>query len=448
VTSPSRTWISLPRTLPVIGLLSAAAVLLVGAPAGAQERTVLVTQVRAVITPVVADHLGEAVEVAERDGHVGLLVELDTPGGLDASMRDIIQAFLGARVPVIVYVAPAGARAASAGALITMSAHVAAMTPGTAIGAATPVDLQGGDIERKVIEDAAAYAEEIARVRGRDAEFAVAAVRQGRSVTAARAAEIGAVDLLARNRSELLRDIDGTTVQLADGTRVTLETGDATTVDYGMSFSRRVLQWLADPNIAFLLLSLGTLAIIYELANPGIGGGGIVGAIFLILGFFSLAVLPVTALGGILLLLAIGLFAAEIFTPGVGVFAAGGTVSLILGGLFLFRGGVGVDLTVLLPVALVVGGGVLVAGRLAWRTRRLPGSTGTGAVVGHRGTVKGVQGDRAQVVVQGVWWGARSTGPQLREGQRVRVVEMDGLELVVEPEEGQQERPEEQEVST
>lgn len=201
--------------------------------ARAQARTVLVTQVDGVITPVIADHIGEGVARAEEEAQHTFLIELDTLGGLDASMRDIIQAFLGADVPVVVYVAPSRARAASAGALITMSAHIGAMAPGTAIGAATPVDLEGGDVERKIIEDAAAYAESVARARGRNTEFAVEAVRQGRSVTAEEAERIGVVDLLASNRVELLEAIDGETVTLATGAQVTLETRGAQIVPEG-----------------------------------------------------------------------------------------------------------------------------------------------------------------------------------------------------------------------
>ena len=194
-----------------------------GARAGA--RTVLVAEVDGIITPVIADHLREGVARAEEESHHAFLVELNTPGGLDASMRDIIETFLGADVPVVVHVAPSGARAASAGALITMSAHIAAMSPGTAIGAATPVDLGGGeDVERKIIEDAAAYAESVARARERNPEFAVEAVREGRSVTAEEAERIDVVDLLAPNRTALLEAIDGETVTLAAGRRLTLET--------------------------------------------------------------------------------------------------------------------------------------------------------------------------------------------------------------------------------
>jgi membrane-bound serine protease (ClpP class) len=412
-------------------------VLAASGPAGAQtSSSILSVTVDGVITPVMADHLREALDRAETEGHQALLVEIDTPGGLDTSMRDIIQSFLNARVPVIVHVSPQGARAASAGALITLSSHVAAMAPGTSIGAATPIGGQGGeDLEQKIIEDAASYAESIAEERGRNVDFAIDAVREGTSIAANEALEIGVIEIVARDRAELLAELDGRAVELAPGDTVTLETTGVQVVEVEMGFARSVLQWLADPNIAFLFISIGTLAIIYELANPGIGAGGITGAILLLLAFTALSVLPVNAAGAILLVLAGVLFVAELFVPGIGVFAAGGTVALVLGGLFLFRGPIGVDPAALWPVAILVGGGALGLGRVAWRTRRLVGVSGTDAVVGARGVVKEIEGNDLQVFVQGSWWGARARSGPLRPGQDVRVVEMEGLRLIVEPEE-------------
>ncbi|HUF58099.1 MAG TPA: nodulation protein NfeD [Actinomycetota bacterium] len=412
-------------------------VLAASGPAGAQaSSSILAVTIDGVITPVMADHIREALDRAETEGHQALLVQLDTPGGLDTSMRDIIQSFLNTRVPVIVHVSPQGARAASAGALITLSSHVAAMAPGTSIGAATPIGGQGGeDLEQKIIEDAASYAESIAEERGRNVDFAIDAVREGTSIAANEALEIGVIEIVARDRAELVAELDGRAVELAPGDTVTLETTGVQVVEVEMGFARSVLQWLADPNLAFLFISIGTLAIIYELANPGIGAGGITGAILLLLAFTALSVLPVSAAGVILLVLAGALFVAELFVPGVGVFAAGGTVALILGGLFLFRGPIGVDPAALWPVAILVGGGALGLGRVAWRTRRLVGVSGTAAVVGARGVVKEIEGNDLQVFVQGSWWGARARSGPLRPGQDVRVVEMEGLRLIVEPEE-------------
>jgi membrane-bound serine protease (ClpP class) len=411
--------------------------LLLGHPtAAAQERpsSVLVTRVADPITPVVADHLVDGVQAAERDRHAAFVVELDTPGGLDAAMREIIQAFLNARVPVVVHVAPSGARAASAGALITMAAHVAAMAPGTTIGAATPVDLQGGEVSDKVINDAAAAAESVAAQRGRNRQFAIQAVREGRSVTAEQAQRLDVVDLLAADRDGLLRALDGRQVRLAPDTTVTLRTAGAEVVTYDMSLLRSLLQRLADPNLAFVFLSIGTLALIYELASPGMGLGGVLGAILLVLGFVALSVLPVNLAGLLLLGLAAALFVGEVFTPGVGVFAAGGTIALLAAGLLLFEGSVGVSPAVLWPTALVIGAAAALAGRLAWRARRAPSVSGPQALVGRQAVVRRVLDDHSgQVMLDGTWWTVRSPTARLEKDQPVCVVAVDGVLLLVEP---------------
>jgi membrane-bound serine protease (ClpP class) len=424
-----------------MGLCRLGAILLflaVGAgQAAAQGSTVLVTRVDGPITPVSADHLLEGVERAEQEGHVAIVVELDTPGGLDDSMREIVQAFLNARVPVVVYVSPSGARAASAGTFVTMAAHVAAMAPGTSIGAATPVDLGGGEITDKIINDAVAFAVSVAEVRNRSTEFAETAVREGRSITATEAVEEEVVDLIAGDLAGLLQAIDGREVELGGGASVRLETVGAEEVRYEMGALRRILERLADPNLAFLFLSVGTLAILYELANPGMGLGGIMGVILLILGFFALAVLPFNLAGIALLVLAAGLLAAELFVPGVGVFAAGGAIALVLAGIFLFEGSLAVSPTVLWPVAVVVGLGSLLAGRLAWRARRAPALLGEVALQGRTATVETAVGQTGQLLLDGAWWTARSRGRPLRPGDTVEVVGMEGLELIVEPREAE-----------
>jgi len=417
-------------------VLAVTAVLLtVGAPqAAAQDApTVLVARVEGPITPVVADHVVGAVAEASAKRHVALLVEMDTPGGLDTSMREIIQSFLGSDVPVIVWVGPSGGRAASAGALIGMASHVLAMAPGTAIGAATPVDLQGGDIERKIIEDAAAYAVSIARERGRNEDFARQSVLRGRSIPAAEAVESGVADLIARDRAAVLAGASGRTVTLAAGRQVTLDVARASFVDHEMSWMARVRQRIADPNIAFMLMSFGGLAILYELANPGMGFGGIVGVIMLLLAFFALSVLPVTTVGVLLLLLALGLFIAEVFVPGVGIFAGGGAIALVLAGVFLFEGSISVDLGVIVPVALVVAGAAVLAGRLVVGVHRRSPTIGGPELVGKTAVVS-----NGQVFLDGAWWRVR--GPfsggvraPVTDGTRVRVEKVEGLDLFVEP---------------
>jgi membrane-bound serine protease (ClpP class) len=427
------------RLLGAAGLLAGILALagpLLDQPAKATEEQpsdVLVSRVEGPITPVIADHLVDGVRAAERQRHAAFVVELDTPGGLDAAMREIIQAFLGAGVPVVVHVTPAGARAASAGALITMAAHVAVMAPGTTIGAATPVDLQGGEISDKVINDAASFAEAVAAQRGRSRQFAIQAVREGRSVTAERARQLEAVDLLAADRAGLLRALDGRQVQLAPDRTVTMRTADAGVVEHGMGPLRSLLQRLADPNLAFLFLSIGTLALIYELASPGMGLGGVLGTIMLVLGFVALSVLPVNLAGLLLLGLAAALFVGEVLTPGVGVFAAGGTIALLAAGLLLFEGSVQVSPAVLWPTALVIGTAAVVAGRLAWRARRGPSVSGVETLAGRQALVRRVLDDHTgQVMLDGSWWTVYSRTALLKEDQPIVVTAVDGVVLLVE----------------
>lgn len=418
------------RAAPI--LLLAATVLSLGGPAAAAggDDTVLLTEVDGSITPVVAVYLEDAVQTAA-DRDAVLIVRIDTPGGLDTAMRDIVQSFLNAPTPVVAYVAPEGARAASAGTYITMAANVAAMAPATSIGAATPVDLQGGEITDKVINDAAAFAVSVAERRDRSVEFAEDAVREGTSITAREAVERDVVDLQADDVDDLLAQIDGMVVEV-EGEPRTLSTAGATVEDHEVSPFRQVLGWIADPNLAFLFISIGTLAIVYEAANPGLGFAGIAGAIALVLGFFSLSVLPVNIAGIALLLLAAALFIAEVFVPGVGVLAAGGTLSLLLSALFLFEGPVAVSAPVLWPTAVVMGGATLVAGRMAMKARFAPPSTGPTRLVGEVVSVDAKDDRHGDTFVDGAWWTVVPESGPLRSGTH-EIVSVEGLKLVVRP---------------
>lgn len=433
-------WCTPPRLRAGLVCLAAACLAFVGAQAAsgqASDPHVLVATIEGPITPVVANYLSDGVAQAERDGSRAFVVELDTPGGLDTSMRKIVQDFIAADVPVIVFVSPRGARAASAGAIVTFSAHVAAMAPGTAIGASTPVDLESGEVERKVVNDAAAFAESIAKLRGRNVDFAGDTVRLGKSVPADEAAEIRAVDLISRSLPELLDSVHDREVQVGEADRrVTLQTRGADPVPFDFGLLRGIQNLLADPNLAFLLLSLGTLGIVYELISPGIGAGGAVGVISIVLALFGLSVLPVSAVGLLLLGVAAALFIAELFAPGVGIAAAAGTVALLLAGIFLFRDvpGIRVSLAVILPVVAVVGVAVVVAGRLVVRSHRdHVAITGEDQYVGKIVTTTRVNGDRGQALVEGAWWNVRSSGTNLNDGDQVRVVGYEGLDLLVEP---------------
>ena len=406
-------------------------------PGAAQGPRVLVTEVDGPITPVVADHLEAAVAEADEIGAV-LIVTVDTPGGLDTSMRDIVQTFLNAPIPVVVFVQPEGARAASAGTFITMAAHVAAMAPATSIGAATPVDLQGGEISDKILNDASAFAVSVAERKGRSAEFAEAAVRDGTSITGTQALEQEVVDLVADDLDDLLAAIDGMRVEV-QGVEVELATAGAIPEFFEMSTLRRILAVIADPNIALLFLSIGTLAVVYEAANPGLGFAGIAGIILLLLGFFSLSVLPVTTAGLALLALAIGLFIAEIFVPGVGVLAAGGTIALLLAGVFLFEGQLQVSPPVLWPTALVMGVATTLAGRAALKARLSPATSGAETLIGKPVTVVGEGGEPKSAFLEGSWWAVRPLNGDVAAGDVMRVVDIEGLELIVEPGGGEHE---------
>ncbi len=409
------------------------------APAHAQSEPspqVLATEVSGAITPVVADQVAAGLERANAGGFTAYVIELDTPGGLVTAMRDIVEGILASEVPVVVYVSPDGARAASAGAVITYASHVAVMAPGTTIGAATPVGMEGEDLGTKIVNDAASQARALAELRGRDVDFAVESVTEGRSVSVGEAVELGVVDGVATDLARALDLADGRVVTVVGDREVTVDTAGATVVREDMGFFRSVLQFLADPNIAFLLLTLGTLGLIYELATPGIGVAGATGATALLLALFSLSVLPVDVVGVLLLVLALGLFVAELFAPGIGGFAFGGAAVLVLASAFLFdeATGISVDLWAAVPVALVMFAGAVVAARLAHRTRHQRSSTtGADVLLGRDVHVERVTGETGRTFAAGAWWTVRSVGGPLVDGGSARVVGLDGLTLLAEP---------------
>lgn len=409
--------------------------------AAAQDRDsgVLVTRVDGAITPVIATHVADGIARAEREGLDAFLIRLDTPGGLDVSMRRIVQDILASEVPVIVYVSPQGARGASAGAIVTFAAHIAAMAPGTSIGAATPVSGESGeDLDAKIVNDAVAYATSIAELRDRNADFIAETVRNGRAASASEALELGAIDVVAASTPELLALIDGRSVSVgARGQEAVLRTAGARLDNHDLGVLRSIQRRLADPNLAFLLLSLGTLGLIYELASPGLGVGGVLGTTFILVAMFGLAVLPVDLVGLLFLLLAAALFVAEVLAPGVGLAAAGGALCLVLSGIFLFDDtpGLDVSIAVVLPTALVVGSFVVLGGRFALRARSKPSTaTGPGSLVGCQVPLRG-SGSEPQVFVQGAWWSVRPRDPDsiMEEGDMVEIVDLDGLHLIVVP---------------
>jgi membrane-bound serine protease (ClpP class) len=418
------------------GLSSVASLALPAGTEAADRPRVLATTIDTSITPVIADQVHDGLEEALDGGYDAYVIELDTPGGLVDAMRDIVADILASPVPVIVYVSPEGARAASAGAIITLASHVAVMAPGTTIGAATPVGLGGEDLSAKIVNDAAAQAESLAQLRGRNVEVAGEMVRDGRSVTSEEAVELNVVDGEAATLADALLLADGKQVVVSGDREVTVRTADAAVERYDLGWLRQVLQFLADPNIAFLLLVIGTLGLILELASPGVGVAGTIGALSLLLALFSLSVLPVNMVGLLLLGIAVALFIAEVLAPGFGGFAAVGAGALVLAAIFLFEDseGVSVDLAAALPLALTALVAAVVVGRIARRTRHEPSvSTGMDVFSGRRVPVRVADGTTGTSYAEGAWWSLRSVGAPLTVGSDVLVVGVDGLVLLVDP---------------
>ncbi len=431
---------TLNRGLSLAALCLGAVLLGIGVPSGvsAAAGEVRVLSVEGIINPISARYLVRGIQEAADEGDAAVLIELDTPGGLLDATQEITGAMLNARLPVIVYVTPAGTHAASAGTFITMAAHVAAMAPSTRIGAATPVSGEGqeipDDLRTKIINDTAVYARSIAEARGRNADWAEDSVRDGVSVGAQEAVELDVVDLVAVDRAELLDAIDGTMVRLLDDD-VALATAGAVVVEEPMSPFEEFLKVLSDPNIALILLSLGTLGIYFELSNPGAFFPGIFGAIALILALFSLGTLPINYAGLALLVFGLALLGAEIWVASGGVLGIGGGIAFVLGALILVDDSRAPFLEISRPlifgITLALVAFVLFALRGVMRTRRRPAFIGGGDMVGREGSVRGT----SSVFVEGELWRARlaSVDVALRPGDRVRIIGREELDLIVEP---------------
>ncbi|MFC2040182.1 nodulation protein NfeD [Chloroflexota bacterium] len=405
----------------------------------ADDGHVDVLTIKGTINPVLADYIKRGVDQAELDGARALIIQMDTPGGLDTAMRDIIQSVVGARLPVIIYVSPSGGRAASAGLYITLSGHIAAMAPNTAIGAATPVSLgEGGeqqmsdDLKNKVINDAAAYIRSIAEAHGRNAEWAEEAVFDGVSITEQEALTLNVVDIVADDMDDLLTKIDGQEITLLGGGTVTLVT-EGVSVNYlEMDFIEGFLYAIADPNIAFLLLSVASLGIMVEIFNPGLIFPGVAGAISGILAFYSLGQLPVNIAGLLLIVLAFGLFVAEAFTPTFGLFTGGGAVALIVGGLILFQGGspiFQVNVWLLVVVAVIVAGLFALIMNKAIQAHHRQATTGREELSGKKAVVTVALDPVGTVRYRGELWEARSSEGRIEKGEEVIINSMDGLTL-------------------
>jgi len=402
-----------------------------------QKNAVHVVTIDGTINPVMARYVDRAFDDAKDSDAKAIVLRVDTPGGLDSSMRDIVQRIQSSPVPVITYVWPPGARAASAGTFITMAGHVAAMAPNTAIGAAHPVGGSGEDIEGtlgdKITNDAVAYITGIAKLRGRNADWAESAVRRSISADEEDAVRLNVVDLVATDLPGLLASVDGRSVQLLSGS-ATLQVANALVVDNDMGLVERFLLVLSDPNIAFILLSLGLAAIGFELLNPGAILPGVFGAIALLLAFFSLGTLPVNWAGVALILLAFALFFAELLVAGFGVLGVGAVVSLILGGLLLtstsnpdFQ----VSKWLIYGLAGVIGVFFLMVVSSIIRTRRMPAAMGAQALVGRVAVTRSPLEPDGQVFMEGARWLATAQDAPVPQGERVVVTGVRGLHLSV-----------------
>ncbi|HZX15288.1 MAG TPA: nodulation protein NfeD [Pseudomonas sp.] len=431
--------------------------LLVILPLAAFARTVVVAEIDGAISPASAAYFLRAQDEAKRAQAELLVLRLNTPGGLDSSMREMIQGILASPVPVATYVAPSGARAASAGTYLLYASHIAAMTPGTNLGAATPVAIGiGGDsgkpppadsadgkerapaassMEKKAMQDAAAYLRSLAQLRGRNAEWAEKAVREAESLSADEALKLKVVDFVAADLSDLLRQADGRSVKMAQGER-RLELEGAAIVTIEQNWKERMLAAVADPNIALILMMLGIYGLLFEFYTPGFGVAGVIGAISLLLALYALAMLPINATGALFLLLGIALMATEAFVPSFGAFGIGGIVAFVAGALMLIDAdipGLEISLAFVLPLAVTSALILVGIGTFALRARHRPVVTGSEAMVG--GTAVALEDFEHEGWVQalGERWHARSE-TALTRGARARIVAVEGLTLVVQPE--------------
>lgn len=424
------------------------------------QQPILLAEVTGVIGPPVAHHVESAIAAAEERNAELLILQINTPGGLETSMRDIIEDILDSRVPVVGYVAPPGGRAASAGAFILYATHVAAMAPGTNVGAATPVELGGGTPEpideggeggeaqpetqtaptntdalsRKAVNDAAAFIRSLAAMRGRNAEWAERAVRYGEAVSSSEALELGAIELIADDLDDLLGQLDGRVVAMPGGER-TLSTQARLIERVEPTVVTQLLGILANPNVAFLLMLIGIYGLIYEFASPGSIGPGVLGAVCLVLGLYALNQLPLNYAGLALIILGIGFMVAEAFTPTFGVLGVGGAIAFLIGAAML----IDTDLPayrlswfVILATALLTAGFAVLAVGYTLKTHRRKAVTGREGLIGARAKVLDWSGSSGHVWVASERWAA--SGPEgLAPDSWVRVTAVDSLKLQVAP---------------
>jgi membrane-bound serine protease (ClpP class) len=416
--------------------LTSAAVSALAQPKDGSEPHVDLISVDGTINPAVTDFIHESIGRANAAGARALIIQLDTPGGLVESTRVIVKDILAAPVPVIVYVAPSGARAGSAGVFITLAAHVAAMAPATNIGAAHPVTGSGEEIKgvmgEKILNDMAAFSETIAQKRGRNTEWAIQAVRKSVSITEKEALKKNVIDIVAQDTADLLKQADGRKVEV-EGSKVTLSLKNVRILRHEMSVRQRILNTIAHPNIAYLLMMAGLLGLYMEFSHPGTIFPGVTGAICLLLAFAALQLLPINYTGLVLMLLGVGLLVGEAFFPSFGVLGVGGIVSLALGSLLLFdtpTSDFGVDKSIIFTAVGTLGTFVLAVSYLVFRSQKARPTLGMDGLIGEIGEVRDRLAPKGKIFVHGEYWNA-SADREIDNGEKVRVIGYDGMRLMV-----------------
>jgi membrane-bound serine protease (ClpP class) len=397
-----------------------------------ESNEAMIIELEGPVNPGTALYVIRGLEKAKKTGAALSIIRLDTPGGLGSSMRSIVKAILNSPVPVVVYVGPKGAGAASAGVMITVAGHVAAMAPGTNIGAAHPVAAGGKDIEKtmseKVVNDMASYARGIAEGKGRNGEWVEKAIRESVSITSDEALQKNVIDLVAEDIDELLKSLEGRQVRMPGGV-ITLKTKDLKKSYFRPGFRDRILKTISDPNIAYILMMIGLAGLYFELSHPGAIFPGVIGAISLILAFFAFQTLPVNYAGLLLIVLAIILFIAEVKVTSYGILSIGGLISLTIGSIMLFED-VSVSLKLMMPTIVLVGGFFVVVAGLAFRAYRTKPKGGSEGLLGEVGLVKERIDPEGLVFVHGEYWRAESL-EKLEPGEKIQVVGVEGLILKV-----------------
>ena len=417
--------------------------------ATAPRGPVYYVKVDGVVNPVMSEYLIKSFDAAAAEGAEVVIVQLDTPGGLDLSMRDIIKAMLAADVPIVIYVAPSGSRAASAGVFMIYASHIAAMAPGTNTGSAHPVAMGGGEMDEtmmtKVENDAVAYIRGIAKKKGRNVEWAEAAVRESVNITAEEALKKGVIEIVVDSRAELIAALDGRVVDLASGER-TLHTKGAEIKEVEMNLRFRILKALANPNVAYVLMMIGMVGLYFELSNPGVILPGVLGSICLILAFYAMQTLSVNYAGLALIILAIIFFIAEVLVVSFGLFTIAGVIAFVLGSIMLFDSPIEamrLSLWVVIPAAVVMAVFMVGALYLIIRLGKRRMVSGNEGLIGQVVIVEDdsdAAGKGARVFIEGEHWSAVSAGP-IKRGEKVRVLSVAGLVVTVEKAESSEAAP-------